>query len=1376
MGETVEGGQKQPAGQPAPALRERLSWAAGWGAVLALAAWVLWLTPWWLGAAAALAAAWALGARDAGRAWRAAGALAFLAAVSIAAGVQFRLREIARDWPRVRAQAEEHAAADLRGGLDDLLDRAFTAVKGAATAATRLRVEPGAPVGGALFEDLFRLRRENGISALAVFGPDGAPLAWSGEHRGSIPDSVRLGLREYTYSAGPLFGYVYFTRPFSGGRNVVAAVLLESHVAVGEGAAPFAERFAREHGITPRFTTPDRAQGASVWDWTLGSPILSVVFSTLTQERWRDRVVERGRAVVGAAWLVVLLVLGGAWFGSRRRPPDVPIAVATAALLVLPLGQMLGAEGAFSPLSFVLPGPGDLTLGQLVILLAGISAWLLARSRPGRFTGWLPLWARVPLAAGVLSGALWVVRASTAEAVLAAHPAGGIVLPATLTLLAALPLYVLLGPGPGSVPGRLRAEALAAALVLPALLGGGLVLWWEPGRVLPWWGPALWAVPFGLLALALPRTRAGRGALLTWVAAGWIAGTMALPHLWVMHLQARLGQAEQELSRLGTKADPFLDFLLRQFAEKALLRAAEGREGVSLLYQSWVEADLARQGYEGRLTLWQGGTPAAELRLSDAAQIPPEMVPEILASARAAEEPVVRRYTELEALHYLLVVPLPGGRTVTVAVPPRRHVGRSTALSGFLDPSGETDPESGVTSLTLVPAAPTAQVSVPGGMRWVPTGSGWRSEGVVEFPSGPMHAHLLVGVPSPPLLAVRALLAQVAFLLALALLWALARTLCGEPLGLVSGEWGWVFTFRGRLTLALFVFFLLPMAAFGATTYRTLAKEVVHTSEALAERALTQAAAELQSAPLGEIAPRVGADLLLYHRGVLVEGNSPEVIDLGLYPTWIPSPVYLDFTLHEGVEGREEERRLAGQRYLVVYRRLGASDVLAAPTPLATGEIARRQRELASVVLLTVLFGAGLSVVLSLLVGRALSRPIEGLSRAAAAVGEGNLSVRLPGQRRDEFGGLYRSFNRMVGGLRQARGELEGEKRRTEAIVEEAGTGVLALDGGGRVALINPRAQRILGVDVQPGERIPQDRPLPAIVALAVTRFLASGQRELAEEHEVEERVFRLRLRRLPVAEGTRGAVLVLEDVTSEIRSARVLAWGEMARQVAHEIKNPLTPIKLAVQHIRRAHADGRGDFGRILDRNVDAVLREIDSLGEIARAFARFGAPTDAAEPPEPVDVRRVVEETMALYRGGRDGTVYRVDIAPGVPRAFARTGELKEVLLNLLENARAALHDGPGEVRIAAAPAGGGAWVHVDVADTGEGIPPDLVPRVFDPHFSTRSSGTGLGLAIVRRLVESWGAEVTVDSEPGVGTTMHLRLRAEESVTPSADGPAPP
>ncbi|HEX2092618.1 MAG TPA: ATP-binding protein, partial [Longimicrobiaceae bacterium] len=701
----------------------------------------------------------------------------------------------------------------------------------------------------------------------------------------------------------------------------------------------------------------------------------------------------------------------------------------------------------------------------------------------------------------------------------------------------------------------------------------------------------------------------------------------------------------------------------------------------------------------------------------------------------------------------------------------RTHLGRSSVLARFLDPGREPEEDREGTSLSLVPvaggagaarAAPPADGGPPAEMRWLRTPAGWRSETVVRFPSGSMHAHLVVRTPSPLLLAVRSLLVLALALGVMEVLWALARTLCGEPLGLASSEWVWARTFRGRLTLALFVFFLIPMALFGATAYQALSREVVRTAAALAQRSLEQAASEARGQPLPELGEHVRADLLLYQNGVLVDAAPPEVVDLGLYNTWLPPRLFLDFATSEEVQ-QLQEQQLGGREYLIAYRRLSPPQVLAAPTPLASGEIARRQRELGNVVLLAVLLGAGLSVVLSLLVGRMLARPIDDLSRAAAAVGAGNLRVRLPERRGDEFGGLYRSFNQMVRRLRRTRAALVRETRRTEAVVAEAGTGVLALDPAGRVALINARAEQILGTRVEKGRLVPEDTSISAVVARAVREFRHSGAAELGDEVEVDGRVVRLRLRRLRNESGMGGAVVALEDITSEIRSARVLAWGEMARQVAHEIKNPLTPIKLSVQHLRRAFADQRPDFGEILDRNVEAILGEIDRLGEIARAFARFGAPDAAAGDLEPADLRRVVEETLALYRGTQDGIGYRVEIDPATPRAYTRVGELKEVLVNLLENARAAIPDG-GEIRLSTTASGGGTWVMLDVEDTGEGIPPDLLPRIFEPQFSTRSSGTGLGLAIVRRLVESWGGEVTVDSTPGRGTTVHLRMRAEE------------
>jgi two-component system, NtrC family, nitrogen regulation sensor histidine kinase NtrY len=1355
-----EAGEAQAAPSPRQrrSARETAGWAAGWLALLLVAAWMQRLTPGWLPAAGAAAAAWALLARSVPPRWRVSVVLAFAAVLALAGRTQHALWRVATDWEGVRATVEERAIEQVGEGMNSVFDRGGQAVLRVAEVAGAARA-PAAE----LFEGVERVRRWTGVSAVAVFDPAGTPLVWAGEHRGTVPDSVRRGLTESSFSAGPLFGYVYFSERLTGGNIAMAALLLESHVEVGEGMRPYAERFARRYGILPRFTTPELAQG-EIWDWaTAQGPILSVFFATLTQNGWRQRLEQRGREEAAAAWLLAAALLAAAGYRSGRRDPGVPVAALTASLLVMPLGELLGkvggVAGAFSPARFVLPLPGDLTLGGLLLVLTGGTLWLLARRRPLAAADRLPFALRVALAGGALVGAVALVRGSVAAGVLADQPSGGPALVAALTLLAALPLFLLLGRA--GEAGRTRLLPVAAGVVLAGVLAFGAVEWWRPERELPLWTAAAWALPAALVSLGIPRAAVRRAALLPWAAAVWIACSLALANLWTAHLGERLHQAEREVARLGTEPDPFLDFLLRQFSEDVLRLDAEGRRGVSLLYQAWVEAGLAREGYEGRVTLWEGGEPRTELRLADA-ELPPQRVAALLASARERDEPRLERLTDVPGLHYLLVVPLTGGQSVSVAVPPREYLGRSAALARFLDPRDPAADGAGGASLTLVPA-PEGEGPPPpaaaGPVRWVEAENGWRSETRVRFPRGTAQAHLLVQVPSRFILVTRGVLALLLVLAGAAALWALARTLCGEPLGIDPARRGWLLTFRGRLTVALFLFFLLPMAAFGATAYRALSREVVRTAVALADRALTQAAYETRDEPLRELSRRVGAELLLYRDGVLTQAATPEVIDLGLYHTWLTPETFLDLSVGEAVE-RVEERRLAGHAYLLAYRRLAERQVLATPTPLAAGEIVRRQRELADVVALAGLLGAALSVVLALLVARALSRPIDALSEAASAVGSGDLGVRLPAGRPDEFGRVFRAFNRMVQGLRETRAALVGETRRTEAIVAQAGTGVVALDARARVQLINPRAEEILGVAVPPGAPIPDGDPLPAAVAGAVREFLGSGERERAEEREVEGRVVRLRMRRLEVEEGEPGAVLVLEDVTSELRSARVLAWGEMARQVAHEIKNPLTPIKLAVQHVRRAHADGRPDFEKILERNVEAVLREIDHLGEISRAFARFGTPAEARAGAEPVDVARVAAETLALYRGGRDGIDYVLDVDPGVPPVLARAGELKEVLVNLLENARAAL-DGSGAVRISAAPDGAGR-VRVAVADTGEGIPAESLPRIFEPQFSTRTSGTGLGLAIVKRLVESWGGEVFVESAAGEGTVVHLRLRA--------------
>ncbi len=224
-------------------------------------------------------------------------------------------------------------------------------------------------------------------------------------------------------------------------------------------------------------------------------------------------------------------------------------------------------------------------------------------------------------------------------------------------------------------------------------------------------------------------------------------------------------------------------------------------------------------------------------------------------------------------------------------------------------------------------------------------------------------------------------------------------------------------------------------------------------------------------------------------------------------------------------------------------------------------------------------------------------------------------------------------------------------------------------------------------------------------------------------------------------------------------RAERVLAWGEMARQVAHEIKNPLTPIRLGVQHLRRARTDPRVDFDQVLNDNVRRILAEIDRLDEIARSFSRYGSAPADLPPPVAVDVAAVVKDVVGLEQMGDRVVKWQLRGADRPLLAMARKDEMRDVLLNVFENARLA-----GARRVDIALSEEDRRVIIETADDGAGIPADVLPRIFEPHFSTRTTGSGLGLAVSRRLIEAWGGEIGITSEEGRGTRVMIVLARGE------------
>jgi len=258
------------------------------------------------------------------------------------------------------------------------------------------------------------------------------------------------------------------------------------------------------------------------------------------------------------------------------------------------------------------------------------------------------------------------------------------------------------------------------------------------------------------------------------------------------------------------------------------------------------------------------------------------------------------------------------------------------------------------------------------------------------------------------------------------------------------------------------------------------------------------------------------------------------------------------------------------------------------------------------------------------------------------------LAARAP----DEFQPVFSAFRRMAADLGESRAALESAQRRTAATLRNVASGVVALDSDDVITLANPRAEAML------------DRALPAgLTAEQLGEETARRLRAFAEGEQEEEefeltihgRQLQARLTRLSAGRG--GTVLTLDDITELARAQRVLAWGEMARQVAHEIKNPLTPIRLGVQHLKRAHADKRADFDAILETNAERILAEIDRLDEIARGFSRYGMGPSALQTAEPINVSAIVRDVVELEKLGEGSVDWR---AAGIAAAVEYLAEL--------------------------------------------------------------------------------------------------------------------
>ena len=424
---------------------------------------------------------------------------------------------------------------------------------------------------------------------------------------------------------------------------------------------------------------------------------------------------------------------------------------------------------------------------------------------------------------------------------------------------------------------------------------------------------------------------------------------------------------------------------------------------------------------------------------------------------------------------------------------------------------------------------------------------------------------------------------------------------------------------------------------------------------------------------------------------------------------------------------------------------------------------------------------------MGLYLAKRITRPVQLLAAAAREIGAGHFEHRVERETVDEFGSLVDSFNTMADELASSRraleqssadlerkhAEVEDRRRFTEAVLDRVATGVITIDAGGRIGILNPAAARLLGLDAAAAGRSAEDvfgsGELKLLAELALAPYVA-GKAWPAQEIVLtrDGREVQLALAATPLHGDGRqieGRVLVVDDITPLIRAQKVAAWREVARRLAHEIKNPLTPIQLCAQRLQRQFATAPVPVRELVDECTGTIVGEVEALKTLVDEFSQFARMPSPRRVP--TDVHRLITSTLGLYEGLfahiRIETLYAVSL----PAVRLDPDQIRRVVINLVDNAIEALNQ-RGLVVVETQHAAAGA-VRIIIADDGPGIAPEERDKLFMPYYSTKKRGSGLGLAIVRRIVAEHGGSVEVGANEPRGTRFTIELPCGEGEPPA-------
>ena len=425
---------------------------------------------------------------------------------------------------------------------------------------------------------------------------------------------------------------------------------------------------------------------------------------------------------------------------------------------------------------------------------------------------------------------------------------------------------------------------------------------------------------------------------------------------------------------------------------------------------------------------------------------------------------------------------------------------------------------------------------------------------------------------------------------------------------------------------------------------------------------------------------------------------------------------------------------------------------------------------------------------------RRLVAPIQDLVAGTRAVAEGNFDTRLPTPTRDEIGFLINSFNDMTQRLASARREashsqaqVEAERTNLEVILARLSTGVLALEDDMRIRTANQASGAILSVDLEnrAGEsliEVAKGHPLLEQLVDVARMHMTAGETEWREQivlrGDVGRRVLTCACTTLPGDEDhAAGYVIVFDDITALLQAQRDAAWGEVARRLAHEIKNPLTPIQLSAERLRRKYLDTMADDeAQVLDRATHTIVQQVEAMKEMVNAFSDYARAPDLDIGS--FDMDKLVHQVVDLYRAQERKIKIVLTSDPSMPKIEADAGRVRQILHNLIRNAIEALENsesGRIDVHVSAAEFDGVDVLQIKVEDNGPGFQEGSENQIFDPYVTTKPKGTGLGLAIVKKLVEEHIGSIRAYNRKEGGAVVSIRLPLDEAAREALIARAP-